>query len=225
MKKEREILHERFLSYLTYLEEQEDLIWDLSSGNRSPYALSRVLEIDLKQLNSYIQHEHLITFQEAYKFCEHYGVNEQEMFSDISNYLDKVICNSGKTIKASIKVNAGKGIADLLPSELKIIDIQGIKGKYAFQIQCASMNPKYLPGQWVLCERILKPMDVKDNKAYVIFFKTSQPRLKYLVKWVTNKLKGFVLISENEYENPKDHILIDEVDSIYEVVNVINDPV
>lgn len=215
---ERQILHNRFLKFFELLEVQADLSRDESS--KSFLQLAKVIQIDKSLLTAYLKSEHFITHLQAYNFCKHFNLNEEEMFSDITNFIDKIAFENDLTIDTEINAVGGYALPASPIRGIELRKVQGIKGgSLIINVSGDSMSPQYNDGDRVATEKISNYSDIIDNQTYVIALEDGSHRIKRIVKSFDENgvIVGFIVISNNS-KYKTDFYSIDEIKIIYRIL-------
>lgn len=216
---EREILHSTFLRFFKYLEEQGELSSIVSSNNFQQ--LAQILEISPKTLSSYLKSEHCITLLEAYNFCLHFNLNQEEFFNAIPNYVDRIAQENDLTIQTDINAVGGYALSrEFSSSVIEFSKIKGLKGgSKIINIIGDSMSPKYNEGDRIAIEKIIDFEDIKDNFIYVLSLDDNSHKIKQVVKYYdkNSAIMGFITKSLNsKYKD--ESISIDRIDSISRII-------
>jgi signal peptidase I len=218
---ERQILHKRFLKFFDFLEEQAELSKDETS--KSFIDLVTALDIDKRLLLAYIKSEHLITFLEAYKFCKHFNLNEEEMFADITNYIDKIATENDLTIDTEINAVGGHAVPALSNSHIELKKIQGYKGgTVIINVTGDSMSPIYNEGERVVTEKLHDLGDIKDHLTYVFALEDGTHKIKKVMRSFdeNGKISGFIFISNNP-KYKQEFCPIDEIQIVFKILRKI----
>lgn len=215
---ERQILHTRFLLFFKFLEEQGDLSRDEKS--KSFNDLVTFMDIDKKLLSAYLKSEHFITYLQAYKFCDHFNLNKEEMFADMTNYIEKIALENDLTIDTEINAIGGYALPITENREIGFKKIQGLRGgTFIFNVTGNSMSPQYNDGEKVITEKLNSFLDVVDSFTYVFCMDDGSHRIKKGLKCFdeNRELSGFIFLSNNP-KFKQDFCPLNDIKTIYRIL-------
>jgi hypothetical protein len=220
---DRQILHNNFLKFFKYLEEQAELS---SNPNSKQFQnLAENLEITSKTLVSYLKSEHNITFLDAFKFCKLYNLNQEEFFKDIPNYLERIALDNDLTIQTDINAVGGYALPrEPTSSNVDFTKIEGLKGgSKTINVIGNSMSPEYNQGDVIAVEKINDYKDINDYFIYVLTLDDNSNKIKKIRKvYDDNKsLLGFALMSINQGFGT-DFIYLEKVTTIYKILRKVS---
>ena len=135
------------------------------------------------------------------------GVNPGAIFETKDNFFN--------IVHAGYDANAGHASPSDIISEFPQYGIPGLNGDLiSFNIKGDSMEPSLLPGDLVICERILNINMLIENQIYIIVFRSGDIRSKRLRFWnENNKLIGLELLSDNR-KYPIEQVNFEELEFV-----------
>ncbi len=215
---ERSALHEKFLYFFQVLEEQAEL--SRKPNSKQFKELAESLEISPKTLIAYLRSEHYITFLEAFKFCKKYGLNTEELFSHVPNYIQRISEENKLSILPGFSAIAGTTAPASLSQTVSFSKVKGTSGPtMRISVSGDSMTPDYNEGEQVLLKKLSSYADIKNNSTYVFALEDNSYKIKKVEKIHNEKgrLTGFILISNNK-KYKKEPYTLDDILAVYSII-------
>lgn len=197
-------------------------------------------------IDKYLQGERKITYAQAKRLCQIYGISEAFMFQGIGNpfqesyppvsngksgFQKKVVSGESNSEKplitpksnilfTSIKAFASDAFYMETGEDNEMFHIPGLQGDFvAFNIAGNSMTPTVRHGDMVICKPLSDMSDFEENEIYALVSENAI-RVKRLRR-VYNDLGQWThikLISDNFLEHDPALIAVREVRQIFKVV-------
>ncbi|MEM7105187.1 MAG: S24 family peptidase [Bacteroidota bacterium] len=211
----------------------------------SKSAFARKLKTKGHIIDKYLQGNRKITYAQAKRLCQEYGINEAFMFQGVGNpfqvtgpTFNGAFINHKTKEKAKVgnsQKPEGSKLSNILFTNIKafasdalymetgehneLFHIPGLQGDFvAFNIAGNSMTPTVCHGDMVICVALSSLNEVEENEIYALVTENSI-RVKRLRRIYneSGKLSHLKLISDNFIEHDPVVIQATEVRQIFKV--------
>lgn len=231
--KGREALNNRFKTAFRLLEERGEII-----PNDHSKGFSAVAELIFGKrsyghlINKFLNDERNVTYEQAERFCEVYGISKDFMFKgegkvfapSIKEFINGHQAPTGEVLPGNILY---PNVAALASSALGIemhesaesFSIPGMTGgQYiAFSISGNSMHPTLADGDMVICRPLDTVERINDNEVYAVISDTGVQVKRIQKVYKDKKLFRLKMISDNYLEHDPFFLNIGQVRQILKV--------